>query len=101
MGITIKLYQSSYVGYPLFASRLCDFLIDYDLYSLVRFIVLCGLSVIFIVMVSIHKFFLCELAFPAFYLFELSRGEILDSFHRAMMSDIFLRPYFEQEEKTQ
>lgn len=99
--ITEKLYLSAYADYPKFAFCLSNFLIDYDLRNMARFAVLFLLSAIFIIVVSLHKFFVYELVFPAFYLFVLLRGEALDSFHRAMMSDISLRPYFEQKEKTQ
>lgn len=99
--ITEKLYRSAYADYPKFVFCLSDFLIDYDLRNMAKFSVLFLLSVIFIIMVSLHRFFVYELVFPAFYLFVFLQGEVSGSFHRAMMSDISLRPYFEQKEKTQ
>ncbi|MDP3883139.1 MAG: hypothetical protein Q8Q48_03740 [Candidatus Staskawiczbacteria bacterium] len=99
LDITKKLYQSSYADYPRFVLYLSEFLIDYDLRNMVRFVALCLLSFVFVALVWIHNFFAYELVFPMFYVFELFRGEISDSFHRAMMSDLFLSHYFEEEEQ--
>lgn len=101
LDITRRLYLSAYSEYPLFTFRLSRFLIEYDERNIVRFVVLVVMSGIFLVMVFLHDFFAYELIFPAFYLFELMRGEISDSFHRAMMSDFSLHPYFNLKEKKQ